>query len=382
VSSQAAVSLTLVAMAGLLGRSLSEATWFDVGFDPARLVVARANTSGLGLDDARGYAYHAETMARVGALPGVDAVTAASVVPLGGNNEQREIAIDGYVPPADGPSFTIDNNVVWPGYFATMGIPLVRGRAFGEPDGRPEAPVVAVVNETMARRYWAGGDAIGRTIRLSDDQRAEVVGVVKDVSVYALGEAPLPYLYLPFGPVPFADGLTFHVRTGLDESVMARQLAAELRRSDPRVRVVNAMAYRDLRAASLFPARAMTVLSAGFGAVALLLLLAGTYGVTSFVVAGRRREFALRVALGADPSAMRAGVVGRALAWGLPGVLAGAAVTAALGRLLQRFLFDVSPLDPWTMAAAALVVLAASALAAYLPARRLALADLAAQLKV
>ena len=290
LSAQAAVSVVLVALATLLGRSVSESTWFDVGFDPSHLVVATANTSGLGLDAVRSYAYHEDTMRRVRALPGVSAVSAAAVVPLGGNDEQRGIAIDGYTPPGGDAQFPVANNVVWPGYFELMGIPLLRGRTFADADGRPEASIVAVVNATMARAYWPGGDAVGGTIRVGDGATARVVGVVKDITYYTLGEAPMPYLYLPFGPVPFADGLTFHVRTAAEGVAVGRQLAAELRRLDARVRVVNATTYEDLRAASLFPARAMAVLSGGFGALALMLLLAGTYGVTAYAVAGQRRD--------------------------------------------------------------------------------------------
>ncbi len=381
LSGQAAVSLVLVALATLLGRSVSESTWFDLGFDPARLVVATANTSALGLDQAQSFAYHDDTMRRVRALPGVGAVSAASVVPLGGNDEQRGIAIDGYTPPGGDGEFAVANNVVWPGYFEVMGIPLRRGRVFEAADGRPDAPIVAVVNDTMARAYWPGGDAVGGVIRIGDGATARVVGVVQDITYYALGEPPMPYLYLPFGPVPFADGLTFHVRTTADGIAVTRQLAAELRRLDARVRVVNARAYEDLRAASLFPARAMALLSGGFGALALMLLLAGTYGVTANAVAARRREYALRVALGAAPSAITASVVRRAVGWGLPGLVAGGAATLALAQVLRGFLFGVTATDPLSIGMASLAVIATAAVAAYLPARAVTRVDLIAQLR-
>lgn len=381
VSAQAAVSLVLMAMAALLGRSVSASTWFDIGFDPAQLVVATANTSGLGLDAAASYAYHADTMARVRAIAGVSGVTAAAVTPLGGNDEQRGIAIDGYTPPSGDGVFPVANNVVWPGYFEVMGIPLLRGRAFVDADGRPDTAPVAIVNDTMARSYWADGNPIGHRVRVGDGVSAEVVGVVKDITYYSLGEAPMPYLYLPFGPVSYADGLTFHMRTAAPGLAVSRQVAAALRALDARVRVVNAVPYADLRSAALFPARAMTVLSAGFGALALLLLLVGTYGVTAYVVATRRREFALRVAIGADPGALRRRIVRRAIAWGVPGAVLGIALAAALGQLLRSFLFGVTALDPVSLAVAATLVLTTTAGAAYLPARRVARADLAAQLR-
>ena len=141
------------------------------------------------------------------------------------------------------------------------------------------------------------------------------------------------------------------------------------------------MAYEELRASSLFPARAMAALSTGFGALALLLLLVGTYGVTAHVVAGRRREFALRMALGADPTSLRAAIVRRAIMWGLPGTVLGLVVAGFLGQLLRRFLFGVSTTDPLTFGVAALVVVGTAALAAYLPARQVARAELATQLR-
>jgi putative ABC transport system permease protein len=381
VSAQAGVALALVVLAGLLGQSVATARRFDLGFDRSGLVIATANVSALGHDEAQSYQYHAATLARVRALPGAAQVTAASVVPLGGNDERRGVVIEGYTPPGDAPTLSMPNNVVWPGYFEVMGIPLIAGRTFAAADGRPGAPLVAVVNQTMAAMYWASGDPIGRRLRLGE-QTAEVVGVVKDIAYYTLGEAPLPYLYLAYGPgQPYRDGLTFHVRTGLAPAVMARQLSRELRALDPRVRVVSAMSYDDLRAAALFPARAMGWLSTGFAVLALALLLVGTYGVTSYVVAGRRRELALRVALGAAPELLRVSVVRRALLWGAPGALAGVLLSLGLAQLLRGTLVGVTALDPLSLVGGAFAVVVTSAAAAYVPARRVGRIDLATELR-
>ena len=168
--------------------------------------------------------------------------------------------------------------------------------------------------------------------------------MVRDIPYYALGEAPMPYVYLAYGPrLPFSDGLTFHVRTAIDPAVWRGSSPRELRARDPRVRVVNAMAYDDLRAATLFPARAMGWLSTGFAALALALLLVGTYGVTAYVVAGRRRELALRVALGAAPESLQAGVVRRARAAGARREpWPGCRWPPALAQLLRGVLFGVT----------------------------------------
>ncbi|MEP7116011.1 MAG: ABC transporter permease [Acidobacteriota bacterium] len=181
VSAQVAVALALVALAGLLGQSVSTARGFDLGFDKTGLVLATANVSALGHDAAQSYAYHVEVIARVRALPGATEVTAAAVVPLDDNDERRGVTIDGYTPPSTTEPLSLATNVVWSGYFAMMRIPVVAGRAFADDDGRPQAPLVAIVNQTMARRYWPSGDPIGHIIRLGT-KAVEVVGVVKDMA--------------------------------------------------------------------------------------------------------------------------------------------------------------------------------------------------------
>lgn len=382
LSAQAAVALALLALASLLGQSLAAAQRFDLGFDSTGLVVATANVSALGLDDAQSVAFHQDAMARIAALPGVAEVTAAAVVPLGSGQEARSLTIDGYTPPDGTGSVDLDANVVWPGYFERMRVPMVSGRAFSDADGAKGAPLVAVVNQTMARKYWPAIDPVGRTMRVVDGASVTVVGVVKDSAYYALGEAPVPFLYLPYGfGEPFSDGLTFQVRTSIDPAVMARQMTGALRAKDPRVRVVDAMGYEDLRAAALFPARALGWLSVGFALPALALFLVGTYGVTAYVVAGRRRELALRVALGAAPSELRADVVKRAVWWALPGAVAGVALAAATAQLLRGTLVGVTTLDPVSLVAAAVAVLATLAAAAYVPARRVGRSDLTIELR-
>jgi predicted permease len=382
LSAQSAVALALLALAGLLGQSVVTGQRFDLGFDSRGLVVATANVSALGLDDAQSVAFHRDAMARIAALPGAAEVSAAAVVPLGSGEESRSVTIDGYTPPDGSSSLSLDTNVVWPGYFERMRIPLLSGRGFADGDAAQGAPLVAVVNQTMARRYWPSSDPVGRTMRMVTGPPITVVGVVRDIAYYALGEAPRPFLYLAYGfGEPFPDGLTFQVRTAIDPAVMARQMTGALRAKDARVRVANAMAYEDLRAAALFPARALGWLSVGFALPALALFLVGTYGVTAYVVAGRRRELALRVALGAAPAQLRADVVKRAVRWALPGTLAGVTLAVATAQLLRGTLVGVTTLDPVSLALAALAVLATLAAAAYVPARRVGHSDVALDLR-
>lgn len=370
LSTQSAVAVALIALAGMLAQSVRASQRFDLGFDSRGLVVATANVSALGHDDVQSHTFHADAMARMRALPGATAVTAAAMVPLDDNDERRGVVIDGYTPPDGSGSVSTATNVVWPGYFEVMGIPLTAGRAFTDADSRQGAPLVAVVNQTMARTYWPSQSPVGQTVRVGG-RPLTIVGVVKDIAYYTIGEAPQPFLYLAYGPAQlFQDGLTFHVRSAIDPAVMARQMTGVLRDQDPRVRVVGAMAYDDLRAAALFPARALGWLSVGFALPALALFLVGTYGVTAYVVAGRRRELALRVALGAAPSSVQRDVVQRAVRWGVPGTLAGAGLTMAMGQLLRGTLVGVATVDPITLAVAALAVLATLGVAAWIPVRR------------
>ena len=320
-------------------------------------------------------------MARVRALPGATQVTAASVVPLGPNDERRGVTIDGYTPPGDGAPLSMANNVVWPGYFEVMGIPLVAGRTFTEADGRPGGPLVAIVNQTMATRYWPSGDPIGRTIRLGD-QRAEVVGIVKDIVYYTLGEAPLPYLYLAYGP-----GQPYQRRPDLPRPHQPRP------GGDGAPAVAGAAG-----AGSAGPRRQRHGLrgAACGGAVS-----GAGDGLAEHRLRGPRPGAAARRHLRRDvvcrggtaprvgaarragrrSGALRAGVVRRALLWGAPGALAGALVALGLAQLLRGTLVGVSALDPWSLAGGAVAVLITSGLAAYVPARRVGRLDLAAELR-
>jgi predicted permease len=380
VAAQVAVSVALLVSGTLLGRSLAASRAFDVGFDTANLVIATPNMANLALDATPGRLYYSETSARVRALPGVADVALGAVVPLGGGDESIGVTIDGYVrPEGDGP-ISMTTNYVSPNYFQLMRIPIGRGRGFTAADGEERAPVVAVVSEAMARQYWADGNPIGRTMRVGNLGAVEIVGVAADVTYRAPGETPRPRMYLPFGPVYFPHGLSFHVRTAAADPTLPRALARELRVADPRVQVT-AMPFEELRQEALYPGRALALVSGGFGAIVLLLAVAGIYGVMAHVVASRHREFAVRLALGARPHALVAGVIRRGLRWTLAGVVVGAVMAAALAQMLEAFLFGVSTSDTMSFGGAAVALIAIAGLAAYAAARRLLMLDPAQMLR-
>jgi predicted permease len=377
---QVAVSLALLVCAGLLLRSLNAASHFDLGFRTSDMLIAQAESGGLGYGPARTRSYHRETAERLRTLPGVEGVTFAATVPLTDSREARGVIIDGHQG-RDGSRFIpTDTNVVATNYFDVIGIPIVQGRGFVPADGDDTAAVVTVVNETMAQRYWPDGHAVGQQLRLAaDGPPVQIVGVVRDITYYRIGESPRPFFYLPFGPIAMS-GLTFQLRTrGVDDG-LPQVVRRELRASDPRIRVPIAVSFEAARQMPLYPSRSLAAISATFGGLALILTLVGLYGVVMYAVSERTREFALRMALGALPRDIRRGVVRRGVAMTAVGIAVGAVAAILLARLLEGFLVGVSPFDPLTIAgwSAALLLLAAAA--SYLPARRATRMDPAATL--
>jgi predicted permease len=370
VIAQVAVSVALVATSLLVTRSLAATRSFDVGFDAEHLVIAKPNLANLGLDADRGRLYYRDTIERVSRLPGVRDVTLAAVVPLGPGDESVGVRIDGYEPPDGAGQVSVSNNFVWPNYFDAMKIPIRRGRGFVATDGLDTARTVAVVSETMARRYWPGRDPIGRTIRVRDTE-VEVVGIASDIPYRAPGEVLTPRLYFPFGPVYFPYGLAFHIRADHFDDALARAIRRELRALDPRIQVAAPLLYTELRMESLYPSRVVAMVSTGFGGVALLLALTGIYGVMTHILVSRRREFAVRLALGVTPDRLARSMVRLGLFWGVSGAVAGVVAAIVLAQLLRGLLFGVTPTDVASLGASGGLLLAASIAATYLPARRL-----------
>jgi predicted permease len=379
VVTQVAVSLTLLVAAGLLVRSLQAASSFDVGFNTQNLLIAQADTSGLAYTDARTRAFYRETSERLRALPGVTAVTFANVVPLSDSRETRGVIIDGHSGRGGSPFISTDTNIVATNYFEVMGIAMVAGRGFTDADGFDTAAPVAVVNETMARRYWPNG-AVGRQFRLGrTTPPLEVVGVVRDITYANPGEAPRPYFYMAFGPATGA-GLTFHLRTRSVDHTLAQTVRRELRASDSRIRVPFAMSFEEARQMPLYPSRTLAAISSTFGIMALLLTVIGLYSVVTYGVSQRTREFAVRMALGARPADIMRGVVRQGMLMTAAGIVIGAGTAMALATLLRGFLVGVSVFDPLTIGGWCMFLAGLALVASYLPARRATKIDPAAAL--
>jgi predicted permease len=368
VVAQMAISLVLLAGAGLLLRSLHNAQTADVGFEAKGLVLMAPSLSLQDYDSTRARAYYATLEERTQALPGVTAAALSRAVPLGGGVSRRAVQIVGYSP-HEGEDMAFGLNRVEPGYFSLMGIPLMRGRDF-TPADREGAPGAAIVNESFARRFWPGQDPIGKRLHPAGTASAEftVVGVARDMAYGTVGESARPYFYLPYSQHPATD-MVLNVRIpGSIETVLAalRVTATGL---DPEVPMA-AYQMGDRVARLLAPQRLAASLLAALGALGLLLATTGLYGVLAYSVAQRTREFGIRMALGATAGRLLRMVLRRGALLALAGVALGLAATALLAPLVTRLLFRVDPTDPITFAAVAAGLLLVALLASYIPARR------------
>ena len=261
------------------------------------------------------------------------------------------------------------------GYFETMGVPIVEGRAFTDAD-RPDTPRVAVVNETFARRYWPGQSAIGKTFRTrgSDGPLFEIVGVSADHKVLTLSERPTPFLHVSRSQRPSSYAAII-ARTRGDADALLRDMRRELLALEPNLVFVENQTMEAEVDATLFPMRASAWLVSGIGLVAMLLAAIGLYGVIAYSVARRTREIGIRVALGARPGAVVGLVMRQGLLVALAGLVAGCLLAAVAARVIAGALYGVSSADPVSWLAAAAVLLVASAFANLVPAWRAAHVD-------
>lgn len=368
VATQVALSLVLLAVAGLLVRSLQMTLRADTGFETSNMVLAMPDLS-VGYDSTRARAYYRAIEERAAALPGVERVWLARVVPLGGGISRSSISIEGYEP-RPGEDMEFGNNTVESGYFASMGIPVVQGREFSAPD-REGAPDVAMVNETFAQRYWPGQGPLGRRFSLggATGRAFTVVGVARDIDYGRVGEEARPYFYLPFAQRPSVH-MIVHVRTTGPEGPTLDAMKGILKDVDPEVPVVLLGTMRERVARLLETQRASATLLTLLGAVGLLLAGTGLYAVIAFSVAQRTREFGIRIALGASSARVRRMVVRQAVVLAGTGAVVGIAASIAVARALASQLFGISPGDPATYAVAVFVLLVVAAAASWAPARR------------
>ena len=372
VASQVALSLVLLVTAGLLLRTFRNLATADLGFDARQVLVARVNLFTAKIPEGS----YAATYERIGSqfrsLPGVVSTARSMLTPLGDIEWNTEIESD--IPhPVVGDDDLVYFNFVDPDYFATLRTPLLAGRNFSQADTGSSTPV-AVINQTLARKFFPGVNPVGHTFRplgsgRKPDPPVEVIGIVKDAKYESVREETFPTVFRPVTQVPEDQADSFELRTALPPSVMTKAIQAAVAGVNADIPVeVHTLA--DQVDESLTRERVLAALSAFFGALAIILAMIGLYGTLSYLVAQRRVEFGIRIALGATSRSILRLVVRDVVILLAGGIAAGILVSLATTRLLASLLFGVQPRDPATMAAGGALMAAISLAAGLLAARR------------
>ena len=388
VGVQVALAIVLLAGAAVFARSLTRVLGQGAGLDGRRLLVVVPDAVAGGLPDAAIGGFHATLLERLRATAGVEEAALAWKPPISypGGSWTQTIGIDGGPGTLSTTTPAVFFNSVSPGYFSTVGMALRRGRDLAAND-TTGAPIVTVVNETLARRYFPNQDPVGHRISIGLTpalQNVEIVGVVQDAKYRMLQEPQQSIAYLACDQhAPMRSGsnrnlvAVLRVPPGVLTADAIRETA---RRVDPRVPIrVESVADR-IRESTLNE-RVLATLAGGLGTIALVLACAGLYGLIAYAVSCHQREIGLRMALGARPRSVLWMVQRESLAIVGLGIVAGLAATFALGRFIRTLLFEVTPADPVSLAGASAVMMVVAALAAYVPARRAASLDPIAALK-
>jgi predicted permease len=366
---QVALSCLLLIGAGLLFRGLRNVTRLDVGFDPNQVVTMSIDLQPLGYDRAQSLIFFDEVLQRTRHLPGIEQAAFADYVPMGPRGSSIAATLQGVDPRGQPERVQLPYNRISDGYFATLRRALSAGRDFSELDTVTAQPV-AIVNETMSRRYWPSAGAVGRRLTLEGEpQPREIVGVVRDALYASFAGEIRPFVYLPARQV-FGPQLTMHVRTGAEPPAVLTDFRRLVGDIDRRAAPQRAQSLREAMSFALIPAKVAQGVFGVTGVIGLLLAAGGLYGLVCYTLARRVKEIGIRVALGAGrPNILRV-VVGGAVRLTLIGVAVGSALAAAGTQLLASFLYGLSPLDPVTFAGIAALLVVVTLGAGYAAARR------------
>lgn len=374
VAGQIALSVVLLVGAGLTARTLAREAAVNPGFDPSGKLEASMDLARQGYDRARGLAFLSQLLDRAAAIPGVRAAALARMVPVQSSGMRTTIESDGYTP-APGETPAADLNIVTPGYFHALGASLVAGRDFDARD-RADGPAVAIVSESMARKFWPGVHAVGRRIKNLGPPGVggEVIGVVRDVRARSLRREADPTVYVPLSQF-YMPRMTLLLTTGEDPAALQRPLSRVVAELDPSLPLFHVRTLTEKIGASMGQGRLIALLVGAFAGFGLLLSATGLYGVVSYATQARTREFGIRLALGAQASSVRRLVLSRGARLAAFGLAAGLAAASFASRLAAEFLYGVTPLDPLSYLLAAAILGAAVLAASAAPARRAAKVD-------
>ncbi len=369
VAAQVTASVLLLVAAGLFVRALQRGLATNPGYDPNGVVVATTNLEPHDYDEARGRAFYSELVRRVKAIPGVESVGLATIILNGGSAMGSDV-----VPlQPNAKSRNSLRNIVDPGYFEAMRVPVFLGRAFSAADAT-SSQRVAVINEEFGRRLWPEQNPVGQQFRMNGEV-FEVVGVARDGKYMMMGESPQVFTYEAFAQ-NYSGRMTLHVRSLLPAADLLAQIREQVRALDPNIALERPGPLPPIVGITLLPQRLGAALIGVFGLLGLLLACIGVYGVLAFQVAQRSREIGIRLALGATVRGVLRLVLqqGATLAaiGGVLGLLLAAGLTRLLDKFLATVLLGVSPLDPFTFLVVPAILMLVALLASYIPARRAA----------
>jgi putative ABC transport system permease protein len=383
VIGEVAIALLLSVGAGLLVRTFYELTQVNPGFDARGVLTVALGASGPRYDsDEKVQAFYADVLRRVRALPGVTDAAATAELPLTDWGWTSQFSVAGRAPGEYGNE--VAHREVTPGYFRTMRVPVIRGRAFTQQDAA-KAPRVVLINEALARQFFAGQDPIGQRVTFdkSPDSTSvwrTIVGVVGDERQTSLGTETKIQFMTPFAQETRQE-MTLVIRTPGDPSTLAPAVRRIVSAVDPGLAIASVRTMADVRSASLARQRFLMMMLLVFAGVGIALAVVGVYGVMAQYARGRSREMGIRLALGAQRVQVRWLVVRRGMWLVGAGLAAGIGVALAATRFMQAFLFDVTPVDPVTFVAVPLLLLLTAAAATWLPALRASRADPVATLR-
>jgi predicted permease len=384
IGSQMALSLFLLIAAGLFIRSLDNLRHLDTGFNrESVLIVMMDPRAAYGKDPAKYLALYRDLPERLEQLPGVRSASFADASFFGGNVSRGNIAYDGYAQEVPETEYPFKLRIS-PGFPETFGLSLVAGRTFTDRDDR-SAPRVAIVSESIAKRYYPGQDAVAKRFCFSDTFHTacaiEIVGVVKDVRYNSLRQASPFTVYRPVEQEPRVRG-DLQVRTLTDPRVMTVQVQDAIRRFNPELRVVHTTTLERLVDDSIVEDRLLSTLSTGFAVLAVALAAVGLYGITSYGVHRRTNEIGVRMALGASMGDVQWMVLREVLLLVTAGAVVGIPAALAASGVVRSLLFGLTPTDPVTVLAATVMLIFVAVLAGYIPARRATRIDPMAALRV
>jgi putative ABC transport system permease protein len=360
----------------LMIKSFAQLTNVSPGFDPNNVLTGRISLTSSTYESPQACVlYVNQTLARLKAIPGVEAASFVAPMPFSGGNVGSDFRIEGRPEPEPGSEPTARNRSVTPEYFASMKIPLLKGRYFTEQDERGQIGA-AIINETLARTYFQGQDPIGQIVshiganqNEGDPEKWQIVGVIADVHHSSLTTAANPELYLPYKQNSWSWG-NFVVRTTVPPGTLTDSFRREIKSVDRSVVLTNVQPLTEAISKSVTEARFYTLLFGFFGGIGLLLTMTGVYSLISYTVAQRTQEIGIRMALGAGRGDVVRLILGQGILLAVIGSICGLAISFWLTRLIVKLLFEVKPTDLLTFAIATLVLLVSAVLASYLPAHR------------